>query len=48
MVAEGDIIFVDWNQSGVYMRHSDRPYSSRKSDLAIQLIALVKAKKNMG
>lgn len=39
---------VDWEQCGVFLRHSDGSYSSRKCDFAIKLISLVEAGESTG
>ena len=43
----GTSFVVDWNNPGVCIRHSDDT-TSRKSDFAIQLVALVEAGENTG
>ena len=39
---------VDWDQCGVFLRHNDGTYSSKKCDFAIQLVSLVEACENTG
>ena len=43
----GTSFVVDWNNPGVCIKHSDDT-TSRKSDFAIQLVALVEAGENTG